>query len=495
MKKQPLVVVQAPDDRGLRTVSIQGETDGRAWSLKELRRILRHAGLPPDINLDNPGRVHWVADQTCWPDHPWKRRAAAVVMALGLLTSVAVLLYVGIKDAFNALAYGGRVMGVILLAAALVEIVAALVLWDYWGKRVLRYSGEATLVGVGSVMGTNLMFLVIQIEGGDYNTSYFWLWIGLALWSVWAFWALTRQKVWQKIPHPRTVALGAAVSGIVGAAGLAYSQMFVPYSTPVKVPFGVSIGNPTMSADGAVLHVPTHVEFRNTGSVPIDVVGTMWRVKGYPTKLNTEGNSMREWKNDLWYNSKTLRHVTYSPSRMLGTGEIVDPGARLDPGDDFSKDPIIDVPLKSGIGRVEVYAIISYVRADRGKLGNSYPVSHKASWDTGSKDGKHTGDAPEWVAAPGDEFYRYYSRIYRSSEMLNLTHAEDYASAWWVLPQWREGNGFAKGDTDPYMEVSISPHENLAQTLSDAEQAPYGMKTVDTFTERTIAQLLQASKK
>ncbi|CAL9676203.1 hypothetical protein SUDANB105_07902 [Streptomyces sp. enrichment culture] len=152
-------------------------------------------------------------------------------MALGLLTSASVLSCVGVKDAFNALAFGGRVMGAFFMAAALVEVVAALALWDYWRTRVLRYSGEAVLMGVGSVTGTNLMFMVIQIEGGDY-TRFLWLWIGLGIWSIWALWTLTRQKIWQKIPNPKSVAISAVVSGIVGAAGLTYSQMYVPIQFP-----------------------------------------------------------------------------------------------------------------------------------------------------------------------------------------------------------------------------------------------------------------------
>ncbi|MFJ5774544.1 hypothetical protein [Streptomyces sp. NPDC093094] len=99
------------------------------------------------------------------------------------------------------------------------------------------------------------------------------------------------------------------------------------------------------------------------------------------------------------------------------------------------------------------------------------------------------------VAAPDDEFYRYHSKIYRSSEMLNLTHPTDYAAAWWVLPRWREGDGFAKGDTDPYMLVSISRDPEGEETLSDSEQEPYGMKTMDLATERTIDQLLKAARK
>ncbi|MFI6765691.1 hypothetical protein [Streptomyces sp. NPDC050355] len=90
-------------------------------------------------------------------------------MALGLLASAAVLFHVGAKDAFGALAYGGRIVGVVFIAAALVEMVAVLALCDYWGKRALRYSGVAVLLGVGTVTVTNLAFLIVQFQGGDYT--------------------------------------------------------------------------------------------------------------------------------------------------------------------------------------------------------------------------------------------------------------------------------------------------------------------------------------
>ncbi|MFI5687125.1 hypothetical protein [Streptomyces sp. NPDC051636] len=58
MSNHPLVVVEAPDDRGLRAVRVRGEAVGQAWSPRGLRRLVRRAGLP-DIDLDDPGRVHW----------------------------------------------------------------------------------------------------------------------------------------------------------------------------------------------------------------------------------------------------------------------------------------------------------------------------------------------------------------------------------------------------------------------------------------------------
>ncbi|WP_189986117.1 hypothetical protein [Streptomyces capoamus] len=404
------------------------------------------------------------------------------------------LFYVGTTDAFNALAYGGRIIGVTFIAAALVETAATVAVCDYWGKRALRYSGAAVLLGVGTVMVTNLMFLITQIQGWEY-TPFLLLWVALALWVGWSLWALTRQKVWQEIPHPKGIALSVVVSGVIGLASLAYSQMYIPYSTPVEIPFNVSFGDSTLNADGTVLHVPAHVEFRNSGSVRIYVVGTLWTVNGYPTTFTVKGTGANVWKSELWNDAETVRHVIYSPSQMLGTGRLADPGSWADPGDDYSSDFVVDVPLRSGLGRIEVVAQASFVRADRGKLGNNYGDSGETSWNTESENAEHIRSAPSWVARPEDDFYRYHSKIYHSSEMLNLTHSTDYATAWWILPTWHEGDLFAKGDTEPDLKVSISRDPEGEERLSDPEQEPYGMKTETRWTERTVDQLLKAAKK
>ncbi|ANZ18553.1 membrane protein [Streptomyces noursei ATCC 11455] len=195
------------------------------------------------------------------------------------------------------------------------EVAAVLALGDYWGKRNLRYSGVAVLLGVGTVAVTDLMFLVVQIEGGDY-TPFLWLWIGLAVWAIWALWTLTRQRVWRGIPHPKGVALSVVVSGAIGVASLGYSQLYVPYTTPVRIPFAISFGDPTMSADGSLLHVPVHFTIRNTGSVSAFVLGASWVALGSPTRFDAKGSTMRDWKRDVARGAATVRHVVFYPSHM-----------------------------------------------------------------------------------------------------------------------------------------------------------------------------------
>ncbi|MFF3321289.1 hypothetical protein [Streptomyces sp. NPDC002889] len=415
-------------------------------------------------------------------------------MALGLLASVTTFFKVGSEDAFRALTWGGRLVGVTFMVAVLVETLATLALIDYWGQRRLRYSGETVLLGVFAVMITNLMCFIVQVEGGDY-THWVWLWIGFLLWSAWALWILNSQKIWRRLPHPKRFAIGVVASTAVGAASLAYSQMYVPYSTPAVIPFSVSFGRPTLDSKNKVIHVPAHLVLRNTGSVRIHVVGTLWKVRGIPGTFTKQGTGFGTWKDNMWADRPILRHDNLAPSRLLAAGEIVNGGAWLDPGDDFSKDVTVKVPTNSGIERVEIVSLLSYIRADRCKLSNDYKHSFLYSWDGNSKDKRHIWDAPKWVGEPGDEFFRYASRIYRSSQLLEMTRASDYASAWWVLPKWREGDYWAEGDTDPYMKVSISRDPEAEQLLSDSQQEPYGMKTLDVVAGQTMGQLLKAANK
>ncbi|MBT2452537.1 hypothetical protein J7F03_36905 [Streptomyces sp. ISL-43] len=419
----------------------------------------------------------------------------AALMALGLLTSAAVLFHVGTTDAFNALTFGGRVVGVAFIAAALVEVIAALSAFDYWGKQAVRYSGAAVLIGVGTVTVTDLMFLITQFEGRDF-TPFLWLWIGLLLWVGWAFGVLARQRVWRGIPHPKSIALSVLVSGVVGAASLTYSQIYVPYATPVTVPFDASFGAPTMSADGASLHLPAHVELQNSSTVRIYAVGTLWTVTGRPVTFDPRGKGMKEWKRDFWENSGTLRHVRDGPSRMLGAGEFMTAGSPIEPGEAISVDSVVDVPLRSGLGRVHIWAMLSYIRADRGTLPvKEYRHTIKLTWNPESQQQEHVGDVPEWVADSGDEAYWHSSKIKHSSKMLDLTHAMDYLTAWWTIPKWHEGSYFAKDDTDPSLSVSITRDPDGEEQISDEEMDSYGLKKEVSYTERTVDELLKAASK
>ncbi|MEV0186496.1 hypothetical protein AB0I54_45970 [Streptomyces sp. NPDC050625] len=406
-------------------------------------------------------------------------------MVLGLLVSAVVLFRVGLSDALRALTFGGRVMGAVFLASAVVELVAAGAVLDFWGRRVTRYAGQAVLLGVSIVTVTSLVLLVLQWEGG-YLAGWFWLWTGLVAWAVWAVWVVAREKVWQGVPHPRSFATGVALSALIGSASVTYSAMYVPYVAPPKVPFMVSFGKPVLNPDRKRLYVPARVTFRNEGSVSIFVIGTLWSAQLWPSAFRAQGTERKEWRQELGDGWDTNRQEEFNAApRLLAAGQISNAGSRLDPGDDFSKDAVVEVPLEAGQGRVELLASVSFIRADRCKLANSYADSIERSWNADSPKQEHVRDAPAWLAEQGDDYFRYRSRIYRSSEVMRMTQAPDWAAMWWVIPK---GN-----DAIPFMQVNISRDPDGREVLSEDEQEPYGMKTLNQSIDQPVTVLRRAA--
>ncbi|MGW3151639.1 hypothetical protein ACWDG1_44950 [Streptomyces sp. NPDC001177] len=240
-----------------------------------------------------------------------------------------------------------------------------------------------------------------------------------------------------------------ALSALIGSASVTYSAMYVPYVAPPKVPFMVSFGKPVLNPDRKRLYVPTHFTFRNEGSVSVFVMGTLWSAQLWPSVFRAQGTERKEWRQALGNGQDTYRQEEFNADpRLLAAGQISNAGALLVPGDDFSKDAVVEVPLEAGQGRVELSAWLSFIRADRCKLANSDEGSIERSWNADSPRQEHVRDAPVWLTEKGNDYVRYQSRIYRSSEVMRMTQAPDWASMWWVIPK---GN-----DEIPFMQVHIS---------------------------------------
>ncbi|MEU6709461.1 hypothetical protein [Streptomyces wuyuanensis] len=153
----------------------------------------------------------------------------------------------------------------------------------------------------------------------------------------------------------------------------------------------------------------------------------------------------------------------------------------------FSKNVVLEAPLKAGDGRLEVFASVPFIRADRGKLANSYRGSAQHSWNRYSAAKEHQQDAPKWLVEKGDDFVRYRSRIYRTSTIMNMAQHPDRVAMWWIIPKSNKRSSFAVGGTEPHMEVRNARDPNSKERPSDEQQEPYGMKTLEDSVEWPVA--------
>ncbi|MGW0845914.1 hypothetical protein ACWD26_38420 [Streptomyces sp. NPDC002787] len=470
MNIQSFIVVHPPDDRGLREITVRNKSVGRAWSLRDLRKILRRAGFPHNVDLEDQARIRWIGGNSqLWPHLRWQRRAIGTAMVIGLAATGGILGKIGTIDAFRALTYGGRVAGVSFIAGALVEILAALAVFDYWRRRQIRYSGAAILVGVIIAVFANLLLLFVHIYGGEY-THYLWLWPTLLAWSLWALWILHRQSVWKVIPHPRSIGAGVAASAVLATANFTYSQVYLPYASKGAFPLSIVFGKPTLDQEANVLHLPARIRYKNAGKVRLYVLGGMWRIYGLATDFSESAREMKDWKRDVNppYELDFRRNSTEADWDLVDSGGFSAPGDWLEPGDDFKHERLVEIPVNSKFDIIHADLELVVVRGDRGTLDRSFASSSKVSWDLETF--KHQEDAPQWVAEPGDEYIRYQSPIFHSNEILNVTRKPRYVTVWRVIPDFSDDNPPEKDDTDPYQQAVISLAGKEGEYKEDEQQ-------------------------
>ncbi|MEW2417516.1 hypothetical protein AB0953_27875 [Streptomyces sp. NPDC046866] len=375
MSQQKRAVVDPPDSRGLREVRVDGVTVGRAWSLRELRRLLTRSGFPKKMDpAVNPAVFWYGGGPGTWPDRSLRRRATLVLLVAGLLGSAALLVDVGRPDLFGALTFAGRVMGWIFVVGGFLQAVAAAAAFDYWSKRFFKPSGAVALAGViiSLVVCTLLLGLWMQErEYFPYCLSYLSLWV----WSLWATWRVCREKPWRGIAHPRSFALGAIASGLVAAVNLAYSGLYQPTTAIAQARYQVAFGTPYASPEAhkPIMYVPVTVTLENTGTVPFWLLASVIKVTGASSKSRPKETLIRNWREGWGESQLYAGPPTYN---LVYYGYLEDPGGWLDPGDTMRKQRVIQLPRNAPFDSLEASSTVTTMRKDHGSIDGEFHTNH-----------------------------------------------------------------------------------------------------------------------
>ncbi|MGW7423656.1 Yip1 family protein [Streptomyces sp. NPDC054813] len=407
----------------------------------------------------------------------------AIVMAAGLVTSGGILAWFGLKDVSEALSFAGRITGFSALVAALVMFLAAVTAFDYWGGRSFRASGIFVLAAVLLVLIANAGLLAMQI-GGHELTNWLIAWIILIAWSGWALWTLLRrEKIWKDIPAPRTFAVGALVAALIAVGNFAYSQVYLPYSTPMLVSVSVEFENPVANDSTGGTVVPLRLTLKNGGKVSAYVPQSIYVVRGRHEDTSQVVETRKSWLYGA-SNGVVRENFQIKGSAVIENGMIFYPGtdAWLDPGDTRTVDRIIQLPKHIKYQTLVAYAEAILVRKDRVSL--DIPDMQK-SWDESSL--RHIRDAPEWVrgGAPRSvDFIKWTFPLREGSYLTAAITRRKYLTTWWVLQ-------------DPSIAVTVSSSkrgENIRPTVQDMNTllARYGLESIDSgFAEMPIEALMK----
>ncbi|MFI8518740.1 hypothetical protein ACIGEZ_13080 [Streptomyces sp. NPDC085481] len=427
MERRTKVTVHPPDDRGLREVRVGRETVGSAWSLRELRGILRRHGHPEDLDPDDRSAVSWLGGGSdTWPDRTWHRRATIGLMAAGLVGGWALLTAIGIPDAFEALTFAGRITGFVFLLGGVAEAAAAVAVFDYWGKRGLKISGAIVSVGVliALTVTTMLVFLWFQeMEYTDYTRAFF----PLFVWSLWALYVVIRAKAWRGTPHPTKIAAGVTATALLAAVNIAYSAVYQPTAAPANLALTVRFGVPRADLERPVVQLPVTLHLRNSGSVPVYVLGDNWSVFGRSGKYVEKSDGLRDLRPALEASRE------HDASRMAGSftwdtlaaGPFTGPGTWFDPGEEYTEEKVVQISKGAKYDVVDADLDVMVMRKDRGKIDLDAFGIEQYSWDEES--------VVHCLPKDCGENLLYHAQVRYNNNLVNVTRKPRYVTSWWGL--------------------------------------------------------------
>lgn len=474
------VVVQAPDERGLRAVTVDGAPAGSAWSLRDLRRQLRRAGLPPDTDLEDRASVTWRgADSTLWPDRTLRRRATIALLTAGLLVSALLLADIGMVDALGALTFSGRLTGMLLVLSGAVQVVAAAAVFDFWGKRTLRYSGALVLVGVLIAVGTEALLLAVWFQEREW-TPYLPVFLALSLWSVWAAWTVWRARAWKGIPYPRSFTAGVAATAVLASANFAYSALYQPQKALLHFKVQATFGTPKRDPNRPVVYLPVKLRVANDGAVPAYILNSSYLVFGRESVFDAKKTVVEreKWRADAEGGADVELHVQPTAYRTINTGLAVPPDSWIEPGADFTTERMVQIPTDARYDLVMASVSVIFMRGDRWKVDDElrYPIF---SWK------QKTDRFFDCSAGKCLDYVMYHARVRHNNNIINVTRRPRYINAYRSF-----------GAPDSGIDVLISPRDSKGHvSFANESSHMYGVDEYNSaVTEIPFATLLAPAR-
>ncbi|MFF8610928.1 hypothetical protein ACF06X_34035 [Streptomyces sp. NPDC015346] len=485
------MVVEPPDRRGLRRITIHGKMVGTAWSLRELRKMLRRLGYPDDMDLDDRSRVYWRGgDSSVWPDdRGWRRRLVIVLMLVGLLGSLALHAVIGWADALGALTFAQRLVGVLFLLAGAVQGIALPAVVDHWGRRQVRLSGALVLLGVLMALATTTLLLFLWLQEREFIATVL-LFFALWLWSLWALSTLIHEKVWRGIPHPRKFAAGVTVTALLTAISLGYSILYQPIAAPRHFVLKAEFGAPQTDADSPYIHVPLKLYAKNTGGIPVYIVTDDYTVWGRLAEFSESGEGMKEWKGDEeggWWTPEAEVFETKVEDEIIASGQFQGPGSTLDSGEEFKMEKVITLPKGTKYETLDAVLQFSFLRQDSGKLDDEF-FYEKLSWF--ESEGRY-------YCPPDDcgEHVIHHGRVRYNNNLINVTRKPRYVAAFWSPEEGLNAHISSFNFKKERKGQSIYDiYEGLDEDEMEREAERYGLGFVSVNSEVSVKGLLKQAQ-
>ncbi|MGW0941493.1 hypothetical protein ACWD4O_02930 [Streptomyces sp. NPDC002623] len=345
-------------------------------------------------------------------------------MSVGLLISMTLHAVIGWPDAVGALTFAQRLVGALFLLAAAAQGLATLAVVDHWGRRQVSLSGALVFLGVLIALATTSLLLFMWSQEREIVPAVA-VFVSLWVWSIWALYILTQEKIWRQIPHPKKFAAGVTATALLTAVSIGYSSLYQPTSAPVHVLLKEEFGKPQAGSSISYIQIPLKLSAKNDGGIPLYIVVDDYSVYGRSYAISSSGTGMEGWKKK-WEelgDTRAEMYVSLPEEEVIASGQFQGPGTTLDPGEEFKMETVVTLPRDTTYETLNAVLSVAILRQDRGKLDDEFEYP-KASW---RKDSGSYYCPPEQCG----EHLVYYGRVRYNNNLINVTRQPRYVAAFW----------------------------------------------------------------
>jgi hypothetical protein len=356
-----------------------------------------------------------------WTPHReprWLVALLAILMSLGGTAFYA--LWWGAQDFVGALAYTGRLTGVLFIFAGFVMVLGALAVIDHWLWRGFAYSGLVALFGTVTAFVFNALLIIATWRDGD-SKLYLALWWILAAGSLVASYLVYRTV---EIPTPKHVAAAVIVTSVIPIASFGYNQLYLPYQRLASPVIRIDMtGRPVKKADGNGFAVPVTVTLENRSDVGFYLLGAQLVVKGHKVPLS--GSDRRaQWRRDAQAETENeiSRWEVNEPGQLVEAIHWMSPGQWVDPGARFVTTRFVELPINTPYDQISTVAVANFARKDR--LGLQNEEVKQYSW-------LGYDEVDKLLRGNHDDYVIWRGRIYENNAIANHTRDPRYVTMWW----------------------------------------------------------------
>ncbi|MFD5935342.1 hypothetical protein [Streptomyces sp. NPDC060333] len=462
MSDESIVVVHAPDHRGLREVWIRGELADKVWSASELRELLNRSRLA-HVDLDDRESVDFRdAGDDVWPDRRANRYRDGALLTFGLLGCMVLLLSIGQVDAFGSPYIVNRMSGFLLMAGGVVQGIAAIAAMDFAGKRSWPYSGALVFAGVLIALLSDGLLLALWATKKEFKTPLLSAFVAVLIWALWAAWFLVRQRAWRGVPHPRGIAVGFMITSALTAANLVQTSWHEPSVAPVFVATSAKFGKATI--EGNHVRVPVVFKVKNSGKVPVYIPISAYWVMGQQIASTEADATERTWRPEIERGEYFDLYAEPPKETMLSAGQLLDAGGYVNPGSEFETRRIVTFPSDAPFTALKARTELRTLRKDKQILSPKFGLDGY-SWNPREGAPRPCKESPNCRG-----FVFYAGRVENSNNMVNVTRMPRYLHARWIMHPNAQRVEIGMG---------IRPaHPAQVQTDDWEDEKSYGMEAI-----------------